>query len=326
MGHRREAVKLYRTAMKISRETGIVQGHRLIAWPAMFRGELSELESHLDTALNLYDPRRDSALSSGTTVDPRVSMLCARVYQQWLTGFADQASRTSAEAISSARALNHASTLAYTLIIGGANPAAMARDTRMSEELARESMALSEDQGFAMFLPWGRLVLGWAIGRHGKAVEGLVFLRQGLEEIRAGGQKVWLPFYLALLAELCTDSGNIEAALEALDEAKRMAEKTGERGWESEIHRLNGEAYLARDSGSDSQAETCFKAGIETARYQGARMLELRSANSLARLWNGNGRQQEVRELLAPLYDSFTEGFDTPDLRDAKALLNELAQ
>ena len=136
------------------------------------------------------------------------------------------------------RQLNHASTLAYTLIIGGANPAAMAGDTRMTEELARESMALSEDQGFVMFLPWGRLVLGWAIGKRGKAEEGLALLRKGLEELRAGGQKAWLPFYLALLAQLRTDGGEVEAALDALDEARTLAEETGERLWEAEIHRL----------------------------------------------------------------------------------------
>ena len=297
----------------------------MIAWPAMFLGELSELQSHLDTALNLYDPRRDSALSSGTAIDPRAAMLCARVYQQLLTGFADQAFRTSAEAISSARALNHASTLAYTLIIGGANPAAMALDTRMTEQLAKESMVLSEDQGFAMFLPWGRLILGWAIGKRGKAEEGLMLLRQGLEEIRAGGQKAWLPFYLALLAQLSIDGGEVDAALEALGEAKRMAEDTGERQWEAEIHRLIGEARLARDPGADAHAETCFRAGIEIAGRQGARMLALRSANSLARLWNGMGRRQKAHALLAPLYDGFSEGFGTPDLMDAKALLDELS-
>ena len=112
-------------------------------------------------------------------------------------------------------------------------------------------------------------------------------------------------------------------ALEALDEARRLAEETDERIWEAEIHRLIGETRLARDPGADAQGETCFKTAIETARCQGARMLELRSATSLARLWNGKGRREEAHGLLAPLYDGFTEGFDTPDLIDAKALLDE---
>jgi class 3 adenylate cyclase/predicted ATPase len=223
----------------------MMQGHRLVAWPALLLAELAEVRSHLDEALSLYDPRRDSAISSATSTDPRVAMLCCRTYQQWLTGFADQAFRTSAEAIASARALNHASSLAYTLIIGGAHLAAMARDARMTEELANESMVLSEEQGFSMFLPWGRVASGWATGKRGKCEEGAALLCQGLEELRAGGQKVWLPFYLALLAELHTDSGEVETALEALDEARRLAEETDERIWEAEIHRLIGEARLA---------------------------------------------------------------------------------
>jgi predicted ATPase len=252
-------------------------------------------------------------------------MLCCRTYQQWLTGFADQAFQTSAEAISSARALNHPSSLAYTLISGGAHPAAMARDARMTEELANESMALSEEQGFSMFLPWGRVALGWAIGKRGKREEGAALLCQGLEELRAGGQKVWLPFYLALLAELHTDSGEVDAALEVLEEARRLVEETDERMWEAEILRLIGEAHLAQAPDAGAAVESRFKAAIETARGQGARMLELRGATSLARLWTSQGRRQEAHGLLAPLYDGFTEGFDTADLKEAKALLDELS-
>jgi len=319
------ATQILRLGERQQDATTIVQGHRLITWPAMFLGELSEFQSHLDAAWSLYDPKRDSVLSSGTSTDARVAMFCGRTYQQWLTGYVDQAFQTSAEVISLARALNHAGTLAYTLIIGGAHPAAMARDARMAEELAKECMALSEDRGFAMYLPWGRLVLGWAIGKRGSSEEGLSLVRQGLEELRAGGQKVWLPFYLALLAELRTDGGEFEAALDTLEEARTLIEETGERLWEAEIHRLIGEARLAQDPGADAEAETCFKAGIKTAGRQGARMLALRSATSLARLWRGKGRQKEVRDLLAPLYGGFTEGFDTPDLKEAKALLDELS-
>ncbi len=111
--------------------------------------------------------------------------------------------------------------------------------------------------------------------------------------------------------------------MEVLEEARRLVEETDERIWEAEIHRLIGESRLARDPGADVQAEACFKTAIETARCQGARMLELRSATSLARLWEGKCRRQEAHGLLAPLYDGFTEGFDTPDLVDAKALLDE---
>ncbi len=136
---------------------------------------------------------------------------------------------------------------------------------------------------------------------------------------------MWLPFYLVLLSELHSTLGAFDAALEVLAEAKRLAEATDERIWEAEIHRLIGEARLAQDPGADAQAETCFKAGIKTAGRQGARMLALRSATSLARLWRGKGRQKEVRDLLAPLYGGFTEGFDTPDLKEAKALLDELS-
>src|SRR5205823_5922441 len=156
--------------------------------------------------------------------------------------------------------------------------------------------------------------------------EGIMQITQGLMTYRAMGAEVLRPYFLALLAEAHGTMGQPEIGLTVLTEALTLMDTTGERWYESELYRLKGELLLQQNSANQAEAETCFQQAITVARNQQAKSFELRAATSLARLWQLQGKRQEAHDLLAPVYGWFTEGFDTLDLKDAKALLEELTE
>ncbi len=159
----------------------------------------------------------------------------------------------------------------------------------------------------------------------GRPEEGIADIEQGLTAVRATGAKRRRSYYLALLAEVYGQTGQADQGLNALAEALELVEKTDERWWEPEVRRLKGELLLSQPAQDMAEAEECFNRAIAVAQRQSAKSLELRAAMSLARLWRDQSRAAQARDLLAPIYGWFTEGFDTPDLKDAKALLDELA-
>ena len=159
----------------------------------------------------------------------------------------------------------------------------------------------------------------------GQGEEGIAQLHQGLAAVRAAGSGLDWPRFLLLLAEAYGSVGQLEAGLSAVTEALATVHKTGERWWEAELYRLKGELLLALSAEKHTEAESCFHQALDIARRQQTKSLELRAAMSLARLWQGQGKHAEAHELLAPIYDWFTEGFDTVDLQEARALLAESA-
>jgi predicted ATPase len=179
----------------------------------------------------------------------------------------------------------------------------------------------------------GPIMRGWAIAVQEHSSEGLVQIRQGLDTYRSTGAEFQRPHFLSMLAEASGLLGQPEGGLAALEEALTLMEKTGERYYEAELYRQRGELLLLREAkshpaqGSQDQheAEACFQHALDVSRQQQAKSLELRAAMSLAHLWQRQGKRAEARELLAPIYDWFTEGFDTADLQEAKTLLEELA-
>src|SRR5262249_39742912 len=172
----------------------------------------------------------------------------------------------------------------------------------------------------------GRIRRGWALVMEGQGAEGLTQLRQGLDAYRATGAAFQRPHFLSMLAEVHSSLGQPEAGLTALSEALTLVEKTGERYYEAELHRLKGELLLQQDASEVSHAEACFQQSLDIARCQQVKSLELRAAMSLSRLWQQQGKRDEARALLAPIYGWFTEGFDTADLQEARALLEEFAR
>jgi predicted ATPase len=169
------------------------------------------------------------------------------------------------------------------------------------------------------------MLRGWALVHQGQAQEGMAQITQGLMTWRTAGSELGRPYFLTLLAEAHGTMGQPEAGLTVLAEALTHVDKTGERWYEAEIHRLKGALLLQQNANNQAEVETCFHHALEIARHQQAKSFELRTATSLARLWQQQGKRQKAYDLLAPVYGWFTEGFNTADLQDAKALLVALA-
>jgi predicted ATPase len=189
---------------------------------------------------------------------------------------------------------------------------------------ADEVISLAEEHGLSMWLAYGRIFRGWALAEQGRRAEGLAELVKALAECQATRTRMHRPYHLALLAEALHRSGKAEEALRVVDEALELVEETDERWWEADLHRLKGDLLLSLAAQNAAEAEAEYGAAVTTARRQGARMLELRAATSLARLWRDQGACAEARDLLAPVYGWFAEGRDTAGVKDAGALLTEL--
>jgi predicted ATPase len=185
--------------------------------------------------------------------------------------------------------------------------------------------ALAVERGFALWLGVGTVFQGWALAAQGQVEEGITQLRQGMADFLAtGAEGVVGVYHLALLSETYGHAGQAEAGLTVLAEALTLVDKIGERHYEAELHRLKGALLLAQSTEPHQEAEVCFHQALTIARRQQAKSWELRAATSLAQLWQQQGKWAEARELLAPIYGWFTEGFDTADLQEAKALLKGL--
>jgi len=199
------------------------------------------------------------------------------------------------------------------------------REWRRAQDRAEASLSLAQEQGFPLYMAISAILHGWALAHQGRVKEGIEEIHQGLRAFQATGAETARPYYLALLAEAHEIIGQPEAGLTVLTEALALVGKTGERWCESELYRLKGALLLQQSSDNQGEAESAFHHAFDIARNQQAKSFELRSATSLARLWQRQGKRQEAYNLLAPVYHWFTEGFDTADLKDAKALLDELA-
>jgi predicted ATPase len=243
----------------------------------------------------------------------------------WSLGYPDQGLARNEEVVTLAQQHADPHSLSFAL-----NRAAMFHQLRLEVQAAQEraeaSISLATDQGFPQWKATGVCLRGWALTRQGKVQEGIEQLHQGLTAYRATGAELGLPYYLALLAEAYDTMGQPEAGFTVLVEALTVVDKTGTRWNESELHRLKGALLLQQSSNNQHEAETCFQHAIRIAQNQQAKSWELRAATSLARLWQQQGKRQEAHDLLASVYNWFTEGFDTADLKDAKALLEELGE
>jgi predicted ATPase len=247
-------------------------------------------------------------------------------------GYPDQALARSREAQALAEALSHPFTLAEELVLS-AFFYQFCRDGRTAQARAESAIDLVAEHGCSPLLgAYGTLVRGWALSEQGQAEEGIAHLRHALDVYQTLGYCNMRPYNLGLLAEALGNVGQADEALTVLAEALATARRTGERWYDAELHRLQGE-LTPQPSGSgvpgrqtEPEAEACFLKAIETARERGAKLFELRAVMSLGRLRMRQGRQAEARSELAEIYGWFTEGFDTKDLQEARALLETLAR
>jgi len=243
----------------------------------------------------------------------------------WLLGYPDQALRRSQEGLALAQTLSMPMSLAqaqgmHALLYQ------VRREMALAQDWCEKTIVYATEHGFPYWSTLCSIIKGWLLDQKEQSDIGVIQFRQGLGGYRATGAKLGLSWMLALLAELLVKKGQAEEGLQVMVEALEHIKTTGERYCEAEVHRLNGELWLAKGGpDASSAAETCFLQALQTARNQGAKAWELRTATSLARLWWSQSRAREAQELLTSVYDWFSEGFTTGDLRDANRLLEELA-
>jgi predicted ATPase len=202
----------------------------------------------------------------------------------------------------------------------------LCHEGQAAQPLAEETIQLATEKGFPFFIALGTVIHGWSLNAQGQVDEGIAQVEEGLIAFQATGAELARPTQLSLLAETYGNIDQAEKGIELLDEALALVEKTGLRYDEADMHRLKGELLLCHSVSDPFQAETCFQQALDIARRQHTKSLELRTSTSLARLWQSQGKRQDAYDLLAPVYNWFTEGFDTADLQDAKALLVELSE
>jgi predicted ATPase len=306
------------------RDAGLVlEAQSAVGTVALFRGDLAAARTHLEPYLSCGAPLQPSAPTYYGGHHRRVVQLVLMAQLLWELGYAEQAEQRGQEALALAEQLEHPPSLAFAQFYA-AVLAQFRRDVAATHAHADALMAFATAQGLGHRVAHGRILWGWALAMQGDATTGVTQLHQGLAVQDVVGPKVGRPYFLGLLAEASGQAGQPEAGLTVLADAFTLVAETEARWWEAELYRLQGALLLQLPRPDVGQAEACFEQALDVARHQQAKALELRAALSLARLWQSQGQRAAARQLLAELYRWFTEGFDTVDLQEAKALLEEL--
>ena len=325
---REVAAQLQQLAGGTEQDAGLqVVAHSAVGVSSLCTGALAEGYAELQWAMAHYNPQQHRSLAVLYGVDPWVASRAYAGLALWLLGYADQAARTSEEATAHARELGHPLSVAFSLNLAALLFIAR-REPQAAEQRVDGLIALSSELGLPYWTAQSAVQQGWALIQRGRCGEGVAQVGTVLDAWRAEGRALLRPSYLAAMAEAYAAMGQAERGIAVVDEALAEVERTGERWWESEIRRLKGDLILTaspRTAGarrqSTADADECFQQALAVARSQGARSLELRAAVSLGRLWRGRGQEATARRRLEETYDWFTEGFDTADLQEARALL-----
>jgi predicted ATPase len=302
----------------------LLQGDMDVGWSHFFLGELEQAREHLERVLALYDPERHNSHVFTYGDDPATSARSNLAQVLWLLGRVDESLRISEENLAILRSVvKHPYSVAFGLDI-----AAVVRqyrgDAPAARQLVDQALDLSDQQGLEFIGAMAAMLQGWVMTREGQLPEGLDRMRQGLAAQLATGAELARPYWLSLIAEACLRTGAAPEGLELLDEAEAAVSHTRERYWEAEVYRLRGLLLTASEPAAPELAEASYRRALDVARRQGARSLELRAAVGLARSWQVAGRLGDARDLLAPVHEWFTEGVDSPDLRESAALLAQL--
>jgi class 3 adenylate cyclase/predicted ATPase len=301
----------------------LLQAHHATWTTYLYTGRLSSAHDHAKQAIALYDPEahgHHAFLYAGH--DPGVCAYGQNAIACWLLGYPDRAVANCKHTLELAEQLQHPPSTAHgqTLI---ARVFCMMRDHNATERHSDAAIAFGRELGLPIYLLQGEILRGWVGVQRGESQTNIAQMREALDRRKAKNHRSGGPHMASLLADANMKIGHFEEASDLVNEALQLVEETGEGYWHADLHRLQGELHLANDAVDEAAA--AFARSIDRARHQQAKSLELRTAMSLAGLWRKNGKTAEARDLLAPIYAWFTEGFDTPDLKDAKALLDELS-
>jgi predicted ATPase len=323
------AEQLFNLAERVGDPGLLLEAHTAFGVASFHLGEPAVAREHWNKSITLYDLERHRSHAFVYGQDPGVFSMAYAAVTLWQLGYPDQALKRSEEALALARKLAHPFSLAFALILA-AWLHEYRREWSIAAEHAKAIAALSAEQGFTEWLLVGRARLERleffrrrALVEEARTEEGIAQMRDALAAMWSTGRQLDRPYQLATLAAAYGEAERTDEALVLVGEALAAVETSGERIAEAEIYRIKGELLL--DSKRSSEAETCFRHAIDIASRQSAKSLELRAVTSLSRLLQKQGKKEEARQMLAEIYGWFTEGFDTADLKDAKALLEELS-
>jgi predicted ATPase len=301
----------------------LMVGHRIMGISLVFSGKIVEGRGHFDSGFALYNPAEHRRLATRFAVDVRVGILVARSIALWVLGYPEAARSDAEQALRDAQEIGHAATLMFALAVTSLTRTLIGDYLVVNAQLD-EVIALAEEKGALLWKAFGILVQGDVFAVMGKASDAVQMITSGIAAMRSTGSTFFAPLHLSYLARAHAELGQFDDAWRCLGEAMTAVETTGEKLWEAEVYRTAGDIALSPEPDA-AKAEGYFERALTVARQQQAKSWELRAAMSLARLWRDQGKVSDARELLAPVYGWFTEGFDTRDLKEAKALIEELA-
>ena len=287
-------------------------------------GDIVGGKEHYDRALAIYNPAEHGPLTTRSGRDVGVAVLSSRSSCVWQLGYPAAARNDGERAVKNAREIGHPTTLMFALHASGFNHICC-RDYAAAIAQVDELIALADERGAPYWKAIGTALRGWIFVLTGKASDAVLAITSGITSLRSTGATLNEPRHLCDLAMAYAELGQPDDARRCIDDAIDKVEGSKEKWCEAEVHRLAGEVALKSPEPDTAKAEAYFDRALAVARHQQAKSWELRASMSLARLWRDQGRPQQARELLAPVYGWFTEGFDTRDLKEAKALLEELA-
>ncbi|MBI2467200.1 MAG: AAA family ATPase [Candidatus Rokubacteria bacterium] len=328
-GSFRQALEVGEELLERARQTGdpglLLQAHHAL-WPvSCSMGDPAASRAHIEAGQALYDPERHPALAF--VYGGHDARVCAHTWDAlnlWKLGYPTRALKASQAGLRWTTQLSQPHSTAVTLVYGS-----LLKHLRREEQAAREvadaCIALAREQGFPQWLSMAQIYGGSALAALGRMEEGLAEIREGLAAYRATGAGAERPTFLTLLAEVHWRRGAWQDGLVAVSEGLDIIAENGECAFEAELHRIRGELLLGRSPADQGEVEASFQRARGIARSQSARSWELRAATSLARLWQRQGKREDARGLLGEVYAWFTEGFDTADLKETKALLDELS-
>jgi class 3 adenylate cyclase len=307
------------------RATGpLITGHGLRGTSLLCTGAIAQSRTHFDRAIALYDPAEHRLLATRFGQDVRVTQLSYRSLALWMLGYPGAALADANDALRDAREIGQAATLMFALLHASFTHILCGRYAAANAEVD-EAVALADEKGALFWKPAGIVQQGCVLALTNKVSKAVDMITSGINAWRPTGATLWMPLHMSYLTRAYAELGKFNDAWCSIGEAMAAMETTGERWCEAEVHRTAGEIAMIAPKRDMPKAEEFFERSLAVARQQQAKSWELRAATSMARLWRDQGKPQQARELLAPVYGWFTEGFDTRDLKEAKALLEELA-
>ena len=338
------AEQLLGLAQREQDPTLLMEAYRALGSVSFHLGEFGAAQAHLEQSLILYDTQHHRSLVFLSGRESGVAGLSLAAFVLWHLGYPDQALQKSKAARTLAQELSHLFLVAAARVFAAMSHQ-LRRERPLTQEWAEATVTLAREHGFPLWLAQGTILQGWVLAEHCQSEEGIAQIRQGLATYQAIGGETFHSYFLALLAEAYGKAGQVEEGLSTLAEALAVIDKTGERFYEAEVYRLKGTLTLEAggwrlETGSsfpqasslkplvspavEQEAEEYFLTAIAISQKQQAKSLELRAVMSLARLWQQQGKTAEARQVLADIYGWFTEGFETKDLQEARALIEEL--